>query len=411
MNIMTLERELRYGTAILFQIFFSYAFRGVQKYNFVLSSLILLIAFGVKSYAVCMAFLLFNTSTLLSTIRQKHKRVIILVLNLFVLQYVYHLFDDEISICSPIMMFSVKFFFLVAEIDWNTDSVGDVVAYLFSIPCILVGPAISFVDYKNLQKNAKQRVMKETEGGKPPRKHPNDLIHCLKNVLYEQNGVIQGVYLCLQAVFYLWVYLLLSKHFVVYDVINKKAYWRVFYMYIAHFCFKSKFYFVWTVSQLCNHLYGCTNLKNISKTGVELAQDFKELTDSWNIYVNRWLKVAIFRPLKPYGYFFACFMTFLYSSLWHGTSICYFTLFMSVPLIMKPMKSAKTFLYLCFPPRVAKVLNHLLFRFVLAYYGAPFMTLDMSKTFEIWNKLYFSGHLLIIPFLFIGNSKNIKPCC
>lgn len=406
MDITLHEREIRYGMAMLLQILFSYTFRRTHKYNFVLSSTVLLVAFGLMSYIACLAFILFNTSVLLSTIGLKHKRVIILVLNLLVLQYIYHLFGDGISICSPIMMLSVRFFFLVAEIDWRGDSVDDAVAYLFLIPCILVGPAIGFVHYKNLLKGVERPGLKNEAGDKYFEKPLNSLVCYVKSIFQGQIGIIRDIYLLLQMVFYLWVYLVLSKHFAVYDVVNQRAWWRILHMFIAHFCFKSKFYFVWTVSQLCSRLQGHANLRNISKTGVELAQDFKELTDNWNIYVNRWLKIAIFEPLKPYGYFFACFMTFLYSSLWHGTSVCYFALFMSVPLIMNPIRRAKTFMFRCFSPTTAKILNHLLFRFILAYYGTPFMILDMSKTLEVWSSLCFSGHLLVIPFLLIGDRKR-----
>lgn len=53
---------------------------------------------------------------------------------------------------------------------------------------------------------------------------------------------------------------------------------------------------------------------NVYVKGVELAENGKSVTDSWNCYTNRWLKRCIYERIpvmKTFG-------TYLGSAIWHG---------------------------------------------------------------------------------------------
>lgn len=417
--MMNIELEqMRYALAVTLQIIFSYAFKTNRNYNSVFANCILFVAFGLKSVIFFNLYILMNLTILLLLIEVERKKAAVLVLNLIILQVFNRFLEDGVTIAGPLMILSIKFYYVNSEINWTKDTFGQICEYLFSVPCVLAGPAFSLNDYKSFKRNEqgilKKQISKENEvfnriqtaNETTNSGYRHRLVNMVKNHCQSHLNLFVNTCLAIQCLIYMAAYLVLPIIAPVSGIVNQRIFFKIPYLIVSLYGFKAKYYFAWTVSELCCNLHGFPNVRNVNVWNVETSQDFKGYTDNWNIYVHKWLKEAIFVPAKTFGKFRASMITFLYSSLWHGTNLSFFLLFLSIGLIIKPLRRAKTFICAHTPETMARVLNIVTFNLIFFYYSMPFVLMNMKKTIAVWKALFFYGHIVLGPFFVM--SRSIK---
>jgi len=187
--------------------------------------------------------------------------------------------------------------------------------------------------------------------------------------------------------------------------------YRLLYVWFGALMSRFPYYFAWKLSEgsciLAGIGYSRTE-KGVSKwdratnchvLNVELAQNFREVTDGWNIRTDKWLKHYIYERLtvSPVA------LTFLNSALWHGFYPGYYFSFVSASFIVQVARGIRRNIRPWFlkedgvTPKSTKVLYDIVCTFVtgftLNYTMAPFVLLGFDYSVRLWSSLYWIGHI------------------
>jgi len=120
------------------------------------------------------------------------------------------------------------------------------------------------------------------------------------------------------------------------DYLKMSAIQRFAYMWLFMFFYRSKYYFIWILTEgsasLCGLNYNgleedgetpkWDRLKNVDFFGIEFAQNISMINSSWNITVTRWLKNYIYLRVRPgeKPNLWNTLATYLTSAFWHVCS-------------------------------------------------------------------------------------------
>ncbi|KAJ3059516.1 lysophospholipid acyltransferase [Podochytrium sp. JEL0797] len=123
------------------------------------------------------------------------------------------------------------------------------------------------------------------------------------------------------------------------EFVEMYSFWQRFlYIQAAGFATRIKYYGVFKVSEAACNLVGIgytganvwDRAQGVKVIGVELAENFKQLFDSWNIKTALWLRNCVYvRMVKPGEKpgTVVTFATFMVSALWHGFHPGYYMTF------------------------------------------------------------------------------------
>lgn len=116
---------------------------------------------------------------------------------------------------------------------------------------------------------------------------------------------------------------------------------RVGYANLAGLAARAKYYGIWTLTNGACILSGLSyngptkdgqgirwdRCKNINVLGVEMANNWKELLDNWNMNTNVWLRNNVYKRVARAGKkpgFKSTMATFITSAFWHGVAPGYY---------------------------------------------------------------------------------------
>jgi len=196
------------------------------------------------------------------------------------------------------------------------------------------------------------------------------------------------------------------------EFFNHSFLYRVFYVWLGTSLCRFPYYFAWLLSEgscvLAGVGYGgmkngvpqwdrATNCRVI---GLEAAQNFKEVTENWNIRTDHWLKHYIYARVP----FANVAMTFLTSAVWHGFYPGYYMSFMSASLVIQEARAIRRNIRPWFlkedgvtpapSKRFYDIVCTIATSFTLNYVMTPFMLLSLECSWKVWLSIFFVGHIL-----------------
>eukprot|EP00754_Rhynchopus_humris_P037831 Rhum_TRINITY_DN2043_c0_g1::Rhum_TRINITY_DN2043_c0_g1_i1::g.5440::m.5440/K13517/MBOAT1_2; lysophospholipid acyltransferase 1/2 len=210
---------------------------------------------------------------------------------------------------------------------------------------------------------------------------------------------------------------------------------RLFYIWFSIVLTRTKYFFVWYLSDACCILSGlgyngtddkcktkgsiwCSMFEtSVDSSGrkwdgcsngnyfkVELAQNLKGVTDNWNMGVNYWLKNDVYlrlalvlgdRSQLP------VLLTQTMSAFWHGFYPGYYFFFVSGSLFTIAAREARSKIrpYMQSSSSVASFYNVVTFvatGMSLNYIGVPFVFMDWRATLGAWQRVYCLPHIAAV---------------
>jgi accessory gene regulator protein AgrB len=144
---------------------------------------------------------------------------------------------------------------------------------------------------------------------------------------------------------------------------------------------------------------------NVDIFGVEKGLSPSKMIRCWNMSVQRWLVLYIYKRVPFNNRVLRQLATFGFSSIWHGLYPGYYLFFLTLPLVFRiehlldraasrlPLFKALWWLY--------RLIGFCLSHLTIYYFGLGFVMLTWQKTFVMWRSLYFFGHGLLLALTFM----------
>lgn len=291
----------------------------------------------------------------------------------------------------------------------------DFISYTFFFPSLLTGPSIDFKDYNNFLND---------KFGSSSKRPSNYKVVIIK---------------FLQGIFFAVLFLQLDSRFSADDIytpryLNLNVLYKLGYLYILGFYYRSKYYTAWSISESACILSGLgyngidkkTNkplwngIQNIDPLGFELGQNAHVCLEAWNMNTNKWLKNAVYLRVKKKNKkpgFKLTLFTFLISAFWHGIKPGYYFSFIIVAFFQTCMKIYRRnirpiFLKNSYSKFFYDVLSWVVTQLSFGFMVQPFVLLEFSKLVYCWSTVYFIPivGIFLTFFIFKGpfSSKVIK---
>ncbi|KAG9307022.1 hypothetical protein G9A89_003073 [Geosiphon pyriformis] len=332
--------------------------------------------------------------------------------------------------------------------------------YMFFFGGVLVGPAFEFRDYNDFTtmesfKITDQKIHRTKLISKHnlERDYSNNfnLVNHTKddpkaNEDEKQYFVSDSFYPAMQklaiGLFWLLLEATLAKYFPFEWTLSEEYkhspfLYRFFYLQIAAFCARFKYYLVWILAEGACILSGLgfngydedgnakwDRVTNVDVFAYETADNIKTLLEAWNINTNKWLKNHVYLRITPpgkRGAFFATFATFTTSALWHGFYPGYYLTFISGAFVQSTHKAIRRKIRPFFlTPKLApyKRAYDLFGWFVthttVHYLIVPFLLLSLRNSLYVWKLNYFVVHIAIIlinMFFILGAERLMMRIC
>jgi len=273
-------------------------------------------------------------------------------------------------------------------------------AYVYFFAGFLAGPALNFKEYLNF---VDMSVFKTAPGEKMPSAIKPALIKIFHTFIvgaFVQLGIIYPLLYCRTDQF----------------VNHPSFFYKIGYIWMAASLCRFPYYFAWFLSEgsciLCG--IGFTSYDkekgsvwnratNVKLLDLEFAQNFKGVTEGWNIRTDKWLKHYIYLrvPVAPVP------MTFLASAFWHGFYPGYYLSFMSAALVIELARVIRRNIRPWFLKDVEKDIHGpykstydficvIATSFTLNYIMTPFILLGFNYSINAWLSVYFCGHIAIV---------------
>ncbi|PAA74826.1 hypothetical protein BOX15_Mlig016791g3 [Macrostomum lignano] len=284
--------------------------------------------------------------------------------------------------------------------------------YLVHFQGILVGPFVFYVDFRNYMDGT---IPMPSDLTKEQREH---YLRGTSRILVVAKWTLffALVTLTMQTVFPL--NFLAEDGFQSYSLISK---W--FYMTLACFVIRQRYYFAWSLGELSYLSSGCgftginkdtgkaeyKTVQNFDFNGVELSTSMKMAIDNWNISTVHWLRECVYERVPSKH---ATLAVFIASATWHGFYPGYYLLFISVAFFTTVARLARRHLRPHFQgSETAKlaydVVTGLASLTTLNYGAGAFALLDLYKGLRFWWSMYFIVHV-IAGLMYLG-FVTLKP--
>jgi hypothetical protein len=373
--------EVRFVVAIILTLIFSATLNKRTGYLHTFCAiLIVYITFDYLQMAYVCTALIINLSLLFIFHLKEYPLTVVNFLILYIFKLKGKDFEPKIvgtcDISGVLMLTTIKMSYLGKEYDRKKHKISDVIGYLLFIPGLILGPTCTFLEFV------------ETP-------YPIEVSSPLPTL------GISFIFLVLLKTF--------QKYYpvdILYDS-NINLGHKLLNIYFFNLGQRCKFYFVWHYSNGCYLLQGFNDMLNIKFFEVETARSIKDLSQGWNIKTNRWLKECYFDKLKNRSIFWASFVTFTVSALWHGIKPGYLIMFLSFCFAIPVLKGINT-LMLAYIPFAFPVLSRIQMVLFTMYFCIPFFLLEVPNLMFVWRSVYFYGHIYCILGFVIYYLHNIS---
>lgn len=269
--------------------------------------------------------------------------------------------------------------------------------YVYFFGGFLAGPAFNCREYLEFIDGS---LYKDAPNGKMP----NPIVPFIKNTLLLVIVIAPGLWVNMNypltwarnPIFYTW------------DLPTRFA-----YTWFAACFSRFSYYFAWKLSEGSCILAGIGYKKtengvadwsratNFKITKVELAQNFRDVTDGWNLRTDAWLKHYIYERVTVAP----TMLTFLNSALWHGFYPGYYFSFVTANFMVQTARVIRRNIRPWFlqadgvtpkpTKRIYDVICVFVTSFSLNYTMCPFVILGFEYAVHHWSSLYFVGHILV----------------
>jgi len=275
-------------------------------------------------------------------------------------------------------------------------------AYVYFFAGLLAGPAFNLREYLEFVNGT---LFKDTPNKRMPSPWKALFLNTV-SVLIVAVGVVvnmkYSLYYCRTDEFY--------EHGFLY---------RFSYVWLAATFSRFPYYFAWKLAEGSCILAGIgyyktengkalwTRATNCRAIELETAQNFKSVTDAWNIRTDHWLKHYIYERVSSNG----LALTFLNSALWHGFYPGYYFSFLTASLMVQVARGIRRNIRPWFlkdgeKPGPLKPLYDVICVVVtsvaLNYTMGPFVVLGFEYGVRLWSSLYFCVHIgALVLFLLV----------
>lgn len=369
--------EIRFILALVLVFITSLYRKRTFRTNFIMSFIILYIAFGLKNTCFALFSVLINLIIIKFKLLNTYTGIILNIINIYLYKTVGKIIEPRIKgtfdITGFLMVLTVKIGYLLKFNDMNFKNIID---YIFFIPGILTGPTTSYVDFLNRNVNLEMRFPTQqflvTIGF--------GVLHAFMKKIDFFSKIVD------------------EKQNLITRLIN---------LFLFNFTGRTKFYFAWYFAHICFMMNNLPNHLNISFRSVEFCESVSEIASNWNRFVNQWLKELIFKPLMQKSKTLAILISFSTSAALHGFNLCYFIFTLSFAAYSNTIKRTNTFIKYKFL-RIIQMMGF------VSYFSMPFYLLNVRILFNVWKNVYFFGHvyctgLLILYKVIDMRNANIKP--
>ncbi|KAF9268285.1 MBOAT-domain-containing protein [Marasmius fiardii PR-910] len=309
----------------------------------------------------------------------------------------------------------------------GSPSLLEFLGYCFYFPGFLVGPYLVYNDYTSLVNESVFRD-KNIKGAKG-----RNLADGRKRVGYRK--MVMGL-------IFLGIFVVLGGQYNFSQLLTPQFKEKSLLMRIARCQFygtmeRCKYYAIWTLTEGASIITGLgftgftpsgqstwNGAANVLPFAIEWPSNFKVLLDSWNMKANVWLRECVYKRVTPKGQkpgFSSSMITFAASAFWHGAAIGYYLTFLMGGFITTAARLARANirpLVLSEPGQSASLAKHLYDLIgtltsivVLNYVTPPFMVLTWNDSIEVWTRLGWYGHIIVMGgliFFYAGGAKFFR---
>ncbi|KAH9894383.1 MBOAT-domain-containing protein [Cubamyces lactineus] len=316
--------------------------------------------------------------------------------------------------------------------------------YAFYFPGFLVGPYLTFNEYRalvsgSLYKEAEKAEEEESMASDPM---PQRLVPRGRKRVAFRKMLVGLMFLGSYVVFYPEF----NFHLTIEDEFEaKRLFSRIVFLQFCGFFERVKYYAVWTLTEGASIQTGLgftgytksggtrwEGAGNVDIWNIEFAPNLKVLIDSWNMKTNVWLRECVYKRVTPKGKkpgFLSSLATFAASAFWHGIAPGYYLSFFFFAFTQTAGRLARTYLRPLVlpatyvpsrdappPPQttVKQIYDYIgvIITVSLVNYGTlPFMLLTIDDSFVAWNNVAWYGHFLVagaLVFFYCGGSGLIQ---
>ena len=287
-------------------------------------------------------------------------------------------------------------------------------SYMLFFGGILTGPAFDFVEFSSSLDHSKYTAIKPpTTTTTTPAKEASGKVKI-------PSPVGPALMRLLGALVFLSSYLLL-QNIVTFRTLSEDLDGRAFsgkllLIMLAAFGEKSKYFFVWLMAEagcvLCSLGFAgyakdasadWSGLSNIDIGRFEFAESVRDVTVYWNKNTGLWLRRYVYERLpSPFN----LLATYFVSAFWHGFYPGYYLFFFTIGFAQDVTRRIRQKVRPYFmeadgkTPTRFKIFYDFL-GFVFTYFWTSYaiisyQVMHADKAFEIWGKLYFFGHIMLL---------------
>lgn len=209
------------------------------------------------------------------------------------------------------------------------------------------------------------------------------------------------------------------------EFISLPIWQRILMTHLTILVERSKYYFVWGISEASYILMGLgfkwnekdgtihqNGMENVNPLIIETSYDFRGLINAWNVCTSSWLHTYIYTRIrhkykKDGSSSRANLLTNLTSAFWHGFYPGYYLMFICAGwLTIVSRLFYKKFTW-PFSENSKRIVCYLSIVVMCDYLFVPFMLLNWKESIQYWDSMSYFGHwaLLIITILFMASSK------
>ncbi|ODO09822.1 hypothetical protein I350_02040 [Cryptococcus amylolentus CBS 6273] len=306
--------------------------------------------------------------------------------------------------------------------------------YCFFFPSILVGPSFDYATYDALVHHRLYNIAPPGTSAEQAAAVKTRIPYGRKRVAY-LHLVIGLSFLGLYATYggKFSYEQILGKEFLGYKLIQKLGFVQLCGLFA-----RTKYYAVWSLSEGACVLTGLgfngydpktgrtlwNRVRNINIKGIETAESWKVLFDSWNCRTNVWLRDSVYKRLTKKGQKGGTkesMATFLTSAFWHGIDPGYYLAFFMGGVFQSLGRQSRRFIRPYFMPvegstiapakRFYNVAGWLFVQANLNYLVAPFLLLNFKDSVGAWGRMYWYGHIAAfstLAFMSLGGRRTLK---
>jgi lysophospholipid acyltransferase len=289
--------------------------------------------------------------------------------------------------------------------------------YVYFFTTFLAGPTVWMRDYLDFIDMTLFGVPGKTPGPIPSGALFNGLLRLGYGFLTVGEVIAQGI---------------LPVSYMTTEEFAKRPYhYKLGYQWISAAICRGTYYFAWLISEGANiviglgysgkkevngkTVYSWQRASNVEALGLELSQNFKELTSRWNKGTDKWLKYYIYFRVAATKYKkFDVIAVYTISAIWHGFYPGYYFSFgfaAVATLLARKMRRKFRPYFVDVDEKgvehnkatkwIYDVLSVIVTTWSLSYIFSSFILLGFSEAIAMYSAMYFLPHIVMFVFFFL----------